>query len=226
MYRQTGALRGPLIISLLLHLAILMGAAVRIAPEIAAQAPIRAFLAEGPAREAAAPRTLAPETKVLAAATPVKQPRLAATGNATPELRAVSADASPPVAGGQVADSAMVPGPGPLAPEVAAALKPVAEGISPDGLRQYRLALAREARRLKRYPPLARERGWEGTVQVTAAFGAAIPDVVLDHSSGYPLLDEQALLMISRAVQLAELPESLRGRSFRLVIPVQFSLAD
>ncbi|HET7776889.1 MAG TPA: hypothetical protein VFK74_11010, partial [Azospira sp.] len=58
-------------------------------------------------------------------------------------------------------------GAGPAEAAERSAPAPVREGSSGDALRQYRLALALEARRFKRYPRLARERGWEGTVEVT-----------------------------------------------------------
>jgi hypothetical protein len=40
------------------------------------------------------------------------------------------------------------------------------------------------------------------------------------------LLDEQALAMLSRAVAGTPLPESLRGRSFVVAVPVRFSLEE
>ena len=51
-----------------------------------------------------------------------------------------------------------------------------------DGVRQYRLSLAREARRFKRYPDQARERGREGVVVVVVktVAGVAIPQVKLE----------------------------------------------
>ena len=108
-----------------------------------------------------------------------------------------------------------------------AATEVLEDNASVDGLRQYRLALAREARRSKRYPPVARERGWEGRVEVTVVVGAATgPAVSLGRSSGIAVLDEQAVAMITQAVVTAALPESLAGRSFRLSVPVAFSLND
>lgn len=100
--------------------------------------------------------------------------------------------------------------------------------ISVDGLRQYRLNLAREARRFKRYPELARERGWEGVVVVVVntAAGAAAPLVSLSQSSGFDQLDQAALELLETAVQTAVLPESLHGRQFGLTLPVDYRLDD
>lgn len=99
---------------------------------------------------------------------------------------------------------------------------------SADGLRQYRLALAREAKRYKRYPSVARERGWEGLVSilVSVPLAGATPVVSVDKSSGYELLDNQALEMIGLAARSAPLPEVLRGGAFSLNLPVRYSLGD
>ena len=37
-------------------------------------------------------------------------------------------------------------------------------------------------------------------------------------------LDEQALAMLSQAARVTALPEGLKARDFRIVLPVQFSL--
>lgn len=100
------------------------------------------------------------------------------------------------------------------------------DGVSADDLRQYRISLAIAARRFKRYPALARERGWEGTAEVALTVNARLPepDVTLLRSSGHVALDRQAQEMMAQAARAAVLPESLKGRDFRIVLPVQFSL--
>ncbi len=100
------------------------------------------------------------------------------------------------------------------------------DGINADDLRQYRISLAIAARRFKRYPALARERGWEGTVEVTLTVSAHLPepDVTLLRSSGHAALDRQAQEMMVQAARAAVLPDTLKGRDFRIVLPVQFSL--
>jgi protein TonB len=100
------------------------------------------------------------------------------------------------------------------------------EGLDADGLRSYRMALAREARRFKRYPRPALEAGWAGTtevtVAVTAAGGAADPRI--SRSSGYPVLDEAALEMMSRALAATAVPPILLGQAFAVSLPVVFEL--
>ena len=100
--------------------------------------------------------------------------------------------------------------------------------VSLDDLRHYRVALASAARRFKRYPPLARERGWEGTAEVAVMLraGGPRPEVMLLRSSGREMLDAQALEMVTQAVRLAALPSALRNRDLRIDLPVRFSLEE
>jgi protein TonB len=102
------------------------------------------------------------------------------------------------------------------------------EAPSEDGLRQYRLALAREARRFKGYPAYARGRGWQGDVVILLNASPAMesPVISLENSSGYPLLDDQALEIVRRAAGQAGLPDTLRGKRFRIAIPIQFRLDE
>jgi protein TonB len=104
------------------------------------------------------------------------------------------------------------------------------EGTAADGddRRRYRQTLKAAAQRFRRYPALARERGWEGTVDVALVFDghATAPEVSIVSSSGRALLDEQALAMLTQAVRVASMPEALKGRHLRIELPVTFSLAD
>ena len=100
--------------------------------------------------------------------------------------------------------------------------------ISGDDLRQYRLSLASAARRFKQYPAQAHQRGWEGTVEVALKMSAPspVPEVTLVRSSGHNVLDEQAVAMLTQAARVTALPEGLKARDFRLLLPVQFSLEN
>ena len=101
-------------------------------------------------------------------------------------------------------------------------------GAHPEDVRHYRVALASAAKRFKRYPPLARERGWEGTAEMAVLLYAAHrrPEVRLIRSSGRDLLDAQAMEMLGQALRVAEVPVGLRGRDLRIELPVRFSLED
>ena len=97
------------------------------------------------------------------------------------------------------------------------------EGADADGLRQYRLALAREARRFKRYPERALLAGIGGTAEVRVEQAAgALPVARLAHSSGDEALDAAALNMMREAAPRTLIPEPLRGRSFSVSLPVIF----
>lgn len=93
---------------------------------------------------------------------------------------------------------------------------------------QYRLTVARSARQFKVYPPLAREKGWEGVVLVSVAMptGLGVPTVSLANSSGYEVLDRQAIDMVTQAVNLSALPAGMRGRRMVVSLPVEYRLAD
>jgi len=99
---------------------------------------------------------------------------------------------------------------------------------SADGLRQYRLNLAREAHRFKRYPAQARERGWEGVVVVVVntVAGAEHPQVMLSQSSGFEILDQEALELVTQSIRTALIPDSLRGRLFGLTLPIHYHLDE
>ena len=111
---------------------------------------------------------------------------------------------------------------------VALAPRIVEHGADAAGLRQFRLALAGEARRLKRYPEMARREGLAGTAEVRVAVenGGAVRRADLIRSSGHALLDSAALEMLGAAVARTSLPESLRGRSFAVLLPVVFEVED
>ncbi len=135
--------------------------------------------------------------------------------------------APPPVA----VEPRPVPAPAPqasapqaTAPEPQPAPAPVPETVSRD---QYRVQLIDEARRHKRYPPLARENNWQGDVRVGVAVGAnGRPTVTLKGSSGYEVLDRQALEMFTQAARAVPVPPELRGREFALELRAVYGLED
>lgn len=105
------------------------------------------------------------------------------------------------------------------------ALDAAAGGLDADGLRQYRLALAREARRFKRYPEGARLEGAAGTAEVRIELDAGrAPMLRLVRSSGHSALDNAALEMLRQAAPRTALPETLSRRSFAISLPVVFDL--
>jgi protein TonB len=112
-------------------------------------------------------------------------------------------------------------------PTISAAL-PTSDGIDADGLRSYRLALAREARRFKRYPSQAVDAQWSGTAElrVTVQADGVAMAAELTKSSGHAALDDAALDMLRHALPVTPVPVVLRGRAFAVNLPVMFELPD
>lgn len=110
----------------------------------------------------------------------------------------------------------------------AAATGAAGVGIDADGVRQYRVALAVEARRFRRYPAQALADELSGTVEVRVAVaaGGRAQEVALAHSSGHEALDDAALEMMRKAAPRTAVPELLRQRAFSISLPVVFDVAD
>jgi protein TonB len=150
-------------------------------------------------------------------------------------------DSSAPIAA-QVAEPA--PSPLPHPPEVAptasvaeasrtieaasveTAAKPSVETFDAGLLDAYRLALIDAAKRYKRYPVQAMERGWQGRVEIRLVIGedGRIKNVLIKRSSSYQILDDQALDMVKKGKPMAQIPPALRGREFTVDVPVIFEL--
>lgn len=158
---------------------------------------------------AAVPEMVSSPQKVSVGETPIAA--------ATPDSTATTPDRSDIFSGG-----AASPAPVPVA------VGPAGDGLDPDGLRGYRLALAREARRFKRYPAEALAADLGGTVELRVAIASpGLPPVVqLVVSSGVPSLDEAALDMLRQALAATPLPESLRRQAFNISLPIVFELPD
>jgi protein TonB len=90
----------------------------------------------------------------------------------------------------------------------------------------YGSLLSREFAKHKQYPRVAQMRGWQGTTRVELridANGNVISSVVSE-SSGFEVLDKQALEMVRKASPLPLPPETLRGREFAIIVPIAFRL--
>jgi protein TonB len=105
---------------------------------------------------------------------------------------------------------------------------PAESGPDQAGLRQFRLSLAGEARRFRRYPESARKAGLAGTSEVRVAVEAdgGVRHADLARSSGHEVLDQAALDMLRQAAVRTALPESLRGQNFAVLLPVVFEVAE
>lgn len=225
-------LRRAFVLSVVLHLAILLGADTPIFPSTAnispAQPPLIASLGK--------PASIASDTlqakSSQVSSQPSVRPKLIRLWNRASQV-------APPASSGvvsavQTASPATVES-GRLAasghnqramPELP--LVESTENVSFEGMQQYRLNLAREARRFRQYPAYARERGWEGEVIVVLSVlpGSVGPELSLGKGSGHEHLDLQALDMMKNAASRAAVPDALNGKRFRIFVPVQFRLDE
>lgn len=230
-------LRYAVAASLLLHIVLLWPAPPRPA-ELGNLLPLQASLRQ-PALPATAPkpppaapvavRAPTPPAATALAAPPVEQAPPPAPAPTVPAVSTPAFAAATPVPAPVTAIAPASPGAVPVARR--GPPSPAAPGASPelaDGLRGYRIAVAREARRFKRYPSQATASGWEGSAEIALQVG---PDgrpqpATLARSSGHEPLDRAALAMIDAGAQRARLPEALRGRSFAVLLPVVFDLNE
>jgi protein TonB len=230
-FRLHRTLWQALLISLLSHVVLLVGV-VSLPPEqSAAPAVIRVDVGRG-RLEASAQNSGKPLTQPEVLAVPLRVPAPGASPRSVPPLpeaasvtRSESGEVKITGSGERpsAVESSVSATSGKNAAESAAA---AGEIPSADDMRQYRLNLATAMRRFKRYPAMARDRGWEGTVGVAlnVSSRSTVQDVALAQSSGRSVLDEQAVEMVAQAARVTRLPEGLKGRSFKVLLPVKFSL--
>ncbi len=91
---------------------------------------------------------------------------------------------------------------------------------------QYASMLASEIAKHKQYPRIAQMRGWQGEVLVDLQLdenGIVITNKI-HKSSGFEVLDKQALEMATKAAPFPLPPDVLKGRPFNLIVPVTFRL--
>lgn len=93
-------------------------------------------------------------------------------------------------------------------------------------LERYGLLLSREIGKDQKYPRRAQQLGWQGTTEVLLRMGAdaKVKDVSIAKSSGYEVLDEEALEKVKRAKHLPPPPEGFKDREFTVLVPIVFKL--
>jgi len=142
------------------------------------------------------------------------------------------APVSPPAA---PAAPALAPAPAPapapvprIDPSVVATVAPPASAVEAGALERYRQAVTRAAARFKRYPRVAIDNNWEGEVVVSVAIGAdgRLASLRVKRSSGFEVLDLQALQMFDNASRFVPLPAELRGRACELELRAIYNLRD
>lgn len=78
------------------------------------------------------------------------------------------------------------------------------------------------------YPPIARQRGWQGHVRVafTVQADGQLTDARITHSSGYHVLDASALEALRRVGRLPQAREWLQGEALAMELPVIYRLEN
>jgi len=160
-----------------------------------------------------------------------QQPVLAASEPAAPDVTQPAEPIPSPAPIRQTAGAAPPASNVSRAPEALATSgqsteKYLAEAADANLLEKYRLALIDAAKRYKRYPIRAMERGWQGRVDIRLVVGpnGTITSALIMRSSNYQILDDQALDMVKKGTGREPIPSALRGREFTLDIPVIFEL--
>ena len=185
-------------------------------------------------------RTPAPPPRVEAPArapqvaprpAPVLTRPLAQAPGTTPALRTEPAPATPlpavPAIEAPASPAAPVAAPRPTHTEpVVVAAAAADEPLDPALLERYGRSLSSLFARQQNYPRLAAMRGWEGEVQVrvTIARKGNIVAAQVVRSSGFEVLDQSAIQLVSGAGQLPRPPEALQNRELQIVVPVLFRL--
>jgi periplasmic protein TonB len=109
------------------------------------------------------------------------------------------------------------------------AVEATATGTDSDTLQNFLLGLLQsELSRTLSYPPLARERGWQGTVLlgVAVAPDGALSGTRLLRSSGYALLDAVSLDSLRRIHALPIMSGWRHTDPIEVILPIRFRLAD
>jgi protein TonB len=78
------------------------------------------------------------------------------------------------------------------------------------------------------YPPFAQQQGWEGEVLVSLQLNAEgeILDIRMVRSSGYRILDEDALLILQRIGSIPHAGTWLHGQQYSALIPIIYRLSS
>jgi len=91
---------------------------------------------------------------------------------------------------------------------------------------EYGRNLQRLCERNKHYPAIAVRRNWQGSGLVLVKFlaGGKLISVTIERSTGQQSLDNQALEMVRKSLSDLPLPNQMKGRAFKISVPVDFRL--
>jgi protein TonB len=248
MHSGNRAFNYAVLASIVLHAALLFGISVRErARPVEPAGPLVARLIEAPATAPAPVAAAAPRSepvKPQAAARPRPKPAAAKpVAKAQPAPRVEPATEPAAEAPQSNEKEPATPVPEPAAPPVTAgvdsapsapsSVSPGEAGATQAGadarsVAEYRLQLIGAAPRYKRYPRVARENNWEGLVALRMAFSASgrVASLSVTKTSGYDVLDQQAMEMFKSAAAAVPVPPLLRGREFAFDLAVTYYFTE
>jgi len=191
-----------------------------LAPAIAPRAPVAAPSPRAKPLETPRPTPILTRPASTAATTLRAQTtQTAPTASETPEPAVAQTAAEP---------APRAPTPALAAARVEAAPTPPAADEAPDPaqLERYGRSLSSLLARQQNYPRLAAMRGWEGEVQlrVTIARRGNIVATQIVRSSGFEVLDQNAVQLVAAAAPLPRPPEQLQNRDIQVIVPVHYKL--
>ena len=141
-------------------------------------------------------------------------------------IRPTIVSAPPPDVVIQTQPRAIVAAPPVAEPAAPALHAPVAQKGEGDGQASFESRVLAHINRFKQYPSSARKAHIEGVVMLHFVMDANGHVTLADiqKSSGWPVLDNEALAMIQRAQPLPALPADFPTRTLNAVVSIEFSL--
>ncbi|MDR1084266.1 MAG: energy transducer TonB [Deltaproteobacteria bacterium] len=97
---------------------------------------------------------------------------------------------------------------------------------NPDALAAYKTRIQRRLERSKKYPPMARSNRIEGVVYVTFTINkdGRVVNSSISRSSGFPVLDDEAMGLLRRVNPLPSIPDEVHASVVTLTAPLQFKI--
>lgn len=233
---RNSGLTVPCVVSVAVHLVGILVLATRPSRAAAPNPPIAVEILAAPAPPEPAPEP-PPPPRVMPSRTPIPVATLAPplpTSKPSVEPAAPAPTVEPTAPAAEAGDVALPVAPiKPAAPTVMGrapiiAAEP-ARGAGTLDIGAYTSALGRAIARHRRYPELAAQLGQEGTALVLVHVrrdGSLDGTPRIAESSGFDLLDKEALAMVGRAAPFAALPDGLPQPTAELRVPVRFHLED
>lgn len=99
--------------------------------------------------------------------------------------------------------------------------------LDANAIQKYREAIKKRIEEEKRYPEFAEENGYEGKVSVRFKLFAdgRVEAVKISKSSGYQILDREAVRAVTNAVPYPPMPESIKREYIIIEVPIVFRLS-